>query len=86
MPVPVDSPRAAEGIRDPPTLHKRCSDACNASDLDALLSLNKPDAVIVERTGELTTGTDAISDHIAQLPRDDLYFDRADMLGQLGLA
>jgi uncharacterized protein (TIGR02246 family) len=60
-------PIAADTIRDPETLHVHFCAACNAGDLGRLVSLYEPDAVIVEPTGELTTGTEAIREHIAKL-------------------
>ncbi len=53
--------------RDPALLHEHFSIACNAGDLEALLGLYEPEAVIVERTGELTRGTEAIREHIFKL-------------------
>lgn len=54
-------------LTDPATLHEHFVAACNAGDLDALLDLYEPGAVIVERTGELTTGHEEVRAHIAAL-------------------
>lgn len=58
---------ALDALRDPATLHEHFSTSCNAGDLDALLALYESDAVIVERTGELTTGTGPIREHLHKL-------------------
>lgn len=68
QPSTAASPRIAEdAIRDPETMNQRFCDACNAGDIDQMVSLYEPDAVIVEPTGELTRGTNAIREHIAKL-------------------
>lgn len=59
--------QTTDTIRDPAVLHEAFCNACNAGDLEALLTLYEAEAVIAELTGELTTGTKAISDHIANL-------------------
>ena len=64
QPSPLLAPAAP---RTPETLHERFSEACNARDLEALLALYDPEAVIAESTGELTRGTDAIREHIFKL-------------------
>jgi uncharacterized protein (TIGR02246 family) len=61
------SPSHTQAIQDPATICDRFSEACNASDLERLLSLYHPDAVIVERTGELSRGTAAVHDHLTRL-------------------
>jgi ketosteroid isomerase-like protein len=64
----LTSGRSAElALRDPEALHDRFCEACNAGDLNGLLALYEPGAVIAERTGELTAGSDAIRDHIYKL-------------------
>jgi uncharacterized protein (TIGR02246 family) len=65
-------PNAATGqadgtIRDPDSLHERFCEACNAGQLDRLLDLYEPGAVIVEPTGELSEGTEAIREHLSKL-------------------
>jgi uncharacterized protein (TIGR02246 family) len=54
-------------INDPAAIHQRFCEACNAGELDRLLNLYEPDAVIVERTGEIIQGTAAIRHHLSGL-------------------
>jgi uncharacterized protein (TIGR02246 family) len=56
-----------EAIRDPASMHTRFCHACNAGELDTLLNLYEPEAVIVEPTGEFSQGTDAIREHLSKL-------------------
>lgn len=76
-------------IRDPETLHSRFCEACNTCDLDGLLALYEPDAVIAERTGELTVGTDAIRQHLQALlamkPAMEIVSSRTVVAGVLAL-
>lgn len=51
----------------PAAIHRRFCEACNAGDLDGLVELYEPGAVIVERTGERREGTEAIREHLAGL-------------------
>ncbi len=62
-----DALSAAGALRDPQALHERFCEACNAGDLDSVLGLYEPQAVIAERSGELTVGSAAIRDHIVKL-------------------
>jgi uncharacterized protein (TIGR02246 family) len=55
------------GVADPATLHEHFRQACNSGDLEALLALYEPQAIIRERTGELTIGSDAIREHLFKL-------------------
>ncbi|HEX6488879.1 MAG TPA: nuclear transport factor 2 family protein [Candidatus Dormibacteraeota bacterium] len=52
---------------DPAVKHQAFADACNAGDVGGLLALYSPDAIVVERTGELTRGIAAIRQHLEQL-------------------
>ena len=65
------SERATSGandpITDPATIHDRFCEGCNAGDLARLVELYEPDAVIVERTGQLMEGTEAIREHLSNL-------------------
>jgi uncharacterized protein (TIGR02246 family) len=54
-------------LQDVDAIHEQFCEACNGGDLDRLLRLYEPDAVIVERTGELTEGANAIRDHLSRL-------------------
>jgi ketosteroid isomerase-like protein len=54
-------------ITDPATIHHRFCEACNAGDLDRLVELYEHGAVIVERTGELAEGSEAIREHLSNL-------------------
>jgi ketosteroid isomerase-like protein len=65
---PPASPRSTgEPVRDPAAMHRYFAEACNAGDLDRLLAFYEPGAVVAERTGELTIGTDAIRAHLETL-------------------
>lgn len=54
-------------ITDPTQIHQQFADAVNRADSAALALLYEPSAVIVERDGSLTTGTDAIRRHLDEL-------------------
>ena len=54
-------------IRDPRDTHHVFAEAASAAALGALVSLYEPNAMIVERNGALSTGTDAIRAHLDQL-------------------
>ena len=58
---------AFRGVPSPSEMHRAFIEACNAGDAGRLVQLYEPSAVIVERTGELSQGTDAIREHIARL-------------------
>jgi uncharacterized protein (TIGR02246 family) len=68
MTTPSQSPPPAEqAIRDPASICERFCRACNADDIEQLLALYEPGAVIVERTGELSRGTAAVREHLSKL-------------------
>lgn len=66
MTSPTDARRAPRGP-SPADKHRYFAEACNAGDADRLLALYEPDAVIVERNGDRTRGTEAIRTHIERL-------------------
>lgn len=57
----------ARHVPSPEDKHRYFAEACNAGDADALLALYEPDAIVVERNGDRTQGTEAIRTHIARL-------------------
>lgn len=54
-------------VTDPATIHQTFAAAVNAGDLERLVALFDEGAVVVERSGERTSGTGAIRDHLQQL-------------------
>lgn len=58
---------AFRGVRSPSEMHRAFIEACNAGEAGRLVELYEPGAVIVERTGDLSQGTDAIREHIGRL-------------------
>jgi uncharacterized protein (TIGR02246 family) len=63
----VPTAGAEDPITDPAAIHQRFCEACNAAELERLLTLYEHDAVIVERTGEITRGIGAIREHLSGL-------------------
>jgi uncharacterized protein (TIGR02246 family) len=51
----------------PEDIHQHFAEAVNAGDVDALVALFEPDAIVIEQTGERTEGTDQIRAHLEQL-------------------
>lgn len=54
-------------ITDPSSIHHAFAEAANSGDLDRLASLFTHDALVIERDGGRTSGTDAIRRHLDQL-------------------
>lgn len=52
---------------NPADTHRLFVEACNAGDVESLVAMYEPDAVIVERNGDRTQGTAAIRSHIERL-------------------
>ena len=50
-------------IQDPSVAHRTFAEVCNSGDLEQLLAYYEPDAIIAERTGELSRGIAAIRKH-----------------------
>jgi uncharacterized protein (TIGR02246 family) len=50
---------------DPAEIHRLFASAFNAHDLDALVALYEPEAVLVPQAGQRATGRDAIRDALA---------------------
>ena len=90
MTVQSSPPAALNAPHDPARLHEHFSTSCNAGDLDALLGLYEPDAVIVERTGELTRGTGPIREHLYKLlamqPAMQILSSRTVLAGDLAVS
>ena len=51
--------------KDPADMHRLFADAFNAHDLDALVALYEPEAVLVPQAGQRATGRDAIREALA---------------------
>ena len=51
----------------PADKHRYFAEACNSGDIETLLAMYEPDAIVVERTGALTQGTTAIREHLERL-------------------
>jgi uncharacterized protein (TIGR02246 family) len=77
----------ADPISDPARIHQRFCEACNAGDLDRLLALYESGAAIVERTGEIIQGTDAIRQHLSGLlamrPAMEILNSKTAVVGEL---
>lgn len=54
-------------IHEPQDTHRVFADAANRGSLESLFALYEPDAVIVEKDGALSLGTNAIRQHLEQL-------------------
>jgi uncharacterized protein (TIGR02246 family) len=54
-------------IQNPQDTHRLFAEAANSGDIERLVSFYEPEAVIVERNGELSVGTAAIRSHIQHL-------------------
>lgn len=54
-------------VTDPASIHHAFAEAVNAGDLDRLVSLFDDQALIVERSGEQTSGATAVRRHLEQL-------------------
>jgi uncharacterized protein (TIGR02246 family) len=52
---------------EPAQIHECFEKALVAADLDALLAIYEPDAVVVPEAGQVLKGTDAIREHLAGL-------------------
>ncbi|WP_165845605.1 YybH family protein [Streptacidiphilus pinicola] len=76
-------------VRDPGSLSSRFVADCNRGDLDGLLALYEPQAVVVEPTGSLREGTAAVRAHLARLlslrPAMTLLATRTVVAGELAL-
>jgi len=76
-------------ISKPEELHDRFAEAANAGDVVRMVDLYEPDAVIVERDGRLTRGTDAIRRHVKDLlalrPKMEIVTSRSFQNGDLAL-
>ena len=51
----------------PADKHRYFAEACNSGDIEKLLAMYEPDAIVVERTGAVTQGTAAIREHLERL-------------------
>ena len=51
----------------PESTHHLFAETANRSDLDAIVEMYEPEAVIIERSGEATKGIAAIRHHVATL-------------------
>jgi uncharacterized protein (TIGR02246 family) len=51
--------------KDPADMHRLFADAFNARDLDALVALYEPEAVLVPQAGQRAVGRDAIREALA---------------------
>jgi ketosteroid isomerase-like protein len=58
---------AAAPIRDPARIHAYFADRANARDIEALHAAYEPGAIIVERNGELSVGSQAVWAHLENL-------------------
>jgi uncharacterized protein (TIGR02246 family) len=54
-------------IQEPQDTHRLFADAASRGSLESLLALYEPDAVVVEKDGALSVGTEAIRAHLEQL-------------------
>ena len=54
-------------LEDPAFLHHRFQSALNTADLDGLLELYEPHAVLVDRTGDLLGGHEQIGEFLSDL-------------------
>jgi uncharacterized protein (TIGR02246 family) len=65
--VPNPSEENDMAIRNPEEIHRAFATAANAGAVEDLVALYEPGAVVVERNGEVTVGTEAIRSHIRHL-------------------
>jgi ketosteroid isomerase-like protein len=54
-------------ISSPEETHRVFAEAANAGAVEDVVALYEPDAMVVERDGQLTIGTSAIRDHVTHL-------------------
>jgi uncharacterized protein (TIGR02246 family) len=82
-------PRRGDDMTRLDEVHHRFADAANAGDAAGIVALYEPDAVIVERDGTLTRGTDAIRRHVDDLlalhPKMEIIQSRSFQNGDLAL-
>jgi len=55
------------GVSQPSEINAAFADGFNRRDVDGLLALYEPDGAVVEIDGTVSTGTDAIRDHLRRL-------------------
>jgi uncharacterized protein (TIGR02246 family) len=79
--------RSPDGIEDPSTIHRHFAEAANAVDLERIIGLYEPDAIVAERGGELARGTAAIRAHVegllAMKPEMEIVASRTIVNGEL---
>ena len=68
MTAPAQTTQTAPAAGPSPAdKHRYFAEACNSGDIEKLLAMYEPDAIVVERTGALTQGTAAIREHLEKL-------------------
>ena len=68
MPAPVEATHTTTAAEPSPAdKHRYFAEACNSGDIEKLLAMYEPDAIVVERTGAQTRGTAAIREHLERL-------------------
>ena len=75
--------------RTPEELHRLFAEALNAHDLEALMALFEPEAILIPQPGQVVTGTEAIrealSSFLALKPKYELEFKKAFQAGDIAL-
>lgn len=68
MTAQAGTPQTTRGTGPSPAdKHRYFAEACNSGDIEKLLGMYEPDAILVERTGAFTQGTAAIREHLETL-------------------
>src|SRR3982074_3265440 len=79
--------RSPDGIEDPSTIHRHFAEAANAVDLERIIGLYEPDAIVAERGGDLARGAAAIRAHVegllAMKPEMEIVASRTIVNGEL---